>query len=732
MTTHVIGMDHTAGSSLHHHSHAATSSMMSDDPRSTGSQSQGVAPPQQQSGSGGLVLGAGPGAAPPLVLNSEAPNNLFAYLETLEPSAVAAAAAAQGTANDVHRFIATATTDDIGRREAHLIAGIASVACSRAASAAEGVVSQLRRSAARSASNTGSSIPDASPLKLISDSLSDPASPEAGQAADDLPFGALYSQPAPCLAILHALPSLAQVVLIRLMLLDGSSRDQDPGAMSGSGMPLYHAGVQEADVLSWFRLESREAVRQELARLVRLSVIIADPPLPLASQHPELFHQMQKLQNRLRRKARLITHPATTAARLNAELDSHMRPPVEPELPDRLYTVRANFRQQLISTWGDLSGAARPSGHEEAARFISARPGPLLPLHDPPVVEPGMSDHERAAIQAQERQRADIHPLFAMVTRRTLAQHARSRWAVALRHLVEASGYMSGMQWTEGGTSGSDPKADDQLTPPLISELLDKCQLLQRDSTGSLRITRRGFKFLLQDRNRQLWTLLIKYTQLAPPCGHIFEDVLTLFVQLAYMTVGRIYSCDQLTTSQNIILSDLHQLGLVYYVAQGEDEDYCNNYFFPTPLASTLLGSGLGEDASEATGDAEGFIIVESNFRLYAFTSSPLQASLLSHFATPKHSFDGLLVYQIEYASAKAAFEQDITAVDITEYLLKNSHPQSRKQEYWIPVTVAEQLEIWYQEYTADGGTGRREKFRPLEHVVYGPAGAPTSSHYSY
>jgi len=78
----------------------------------------------------------------------------------------------------------------------------------------------------------------------------------------------------------------------------------------------------------------------------------------------------------------------------------------------------------------------------------------------------------------------------------------------------------------------------------------------------------------------------------------------------------------------------LVDFGLVYIPPSA------TNQFYPTRLATTLTSDATalrsvsaGFDAAlTAASGAKGFIIIETNYRLYAYTNSPLQIAVLALF----------------------------------------------------------------------------------------------------
>lgn len=60
--------------------------------------------------------------------------------------------------------------------------------------------------------------------------------------------------------------------------------------------------------------------------------------------------------------------------------------------------------------------------------------------------------------------------------------------------------------------------------------------------------------------------------------------------------------------------------------------------------------------------EKQGFIIVESNFKVYAYTSSPLYQAILKLFMEEHYRFQNLIVGSLTRNSLKEAFKKGITA----------------------------------------------------------------------
>lgn len=286
------------------------------------------------------------------------------------------------------------------------------------------------------------------------------------------------------------------------------------------------------------------------------------------------------------------------------------------------------------------------------------------------------------------------------VTVSGLDEYARRQWEGVMGYMV--------------GTSGLGIQRDVNLSKG-VKQLLQAGHLVEiRDRR--VEITQDGFAFVLQDVGTQVWHILILYTESAEAIGMDSVEVLSFIFLLSSLELGKSYQKKHLTSNQIRTLTDLADFGIVYQ--EGPDA----NRFYPTRLATTLtsdssaLSNPISGSLSGPAGDSlsetgSGFIIVETNYRLYAYTSSPLQISLIALFTTLKYRFPNLITGKITRQSIRRAVEMGITADQIISYLSTHAHPQMRKHNIAktanpqagvppsvLPPTVVDQIRLWQLE----------------------------------
>jgi transcription initiation factor TFIIH subunit 4 len=226
----------------------------------------------------------------------------------------------------------------------------------------------------------------------------------------------------------------------------------------------------------------------------------------------------------------------------------------------------------------------------------------------------------------------------------------------------------------------------------------------QRDST--LEITSKGFQFLLMDRTSQLWIYLLNYLKYLEEKDANVVEPLTFLFHLSFCTIGKAYSSKRLTDQMEDFLQHLREAGLVYQRKRKA------GWFYATPLAISLT-IGRDDDSSSLTSIGRkhhGFISVETNFRLYAYTDSVLQLAVVSTFTDMTYRFANMTVGVVTRESVRKALQVGITSVQIIEYLKANAHEMMLKQTPIIPQVICDQLRLWELE---------RDRFQFDEGVLY-------------
>ncbi|XP_028454040.1 general transcription factor IIH subunit 4 isoform X2 [Perca flavescens] len=205
-----------------------------------------------------------------------------------------------------------------------------------------------------------------------------------------------------------------------------------------------------------------------------------------------------------------------------------------------------------------------------------------------------------------------------------------------------------------------------------LAQLLVQAGLMKSEAGEAPYITSAGFQFLLLDTASQLWYFTLQYLKTAQSRGMELVEILSFLFQLSFSTLGRDYSVEGMSESLLTFLQHLREFGLVFQRKRK------SRRYYPTRLAITLAAGVTTSSSSSSsstlasppgTGDT-GFIVVETNYRIYAYTDSELQIALVALFSEMLYRFPNVVVAQVTRESVQQAIANGITA---QQYF--SSHP---------------------------------------------------------
>ncbi|XP_068602905.1 general transcription factor IIH subunit 4 [Brachionichthys hirsutus] len=274
----------------------------------------------------------------------------------------------------------------------------------------------------------------------------------------------------------------------------------------------------------------------------------------------------------------------------------------------------------------------------------------------------------------------------------SLDRYAMERWEVVLQFMV--------------GSPCATVSQD-------LAQLLVQAGLMKSEAGEAPYITSSGFQFLLLDTASQLWYFTLQYLKTAQAKGMDLVEILSFLFQLSFSTLGKDYSVEGMSDSLLTFLQHLREFGLVFQRKRK------SRRYYPTRLAITLAAgvtttlscpSSLSNMASTpGTGDA-GFIVVETNYRIYAYTNSELQIALVALFSEMLYRFPNVVVAQVTRESVQQAIANGITAEQIIHFLRTRAHPVMLKQTPVLPPTITDQIRLWELE---------RDRLQFAEGVLY-------------
>ncbi|XP_057462157.1 general transcription and DNA repair factor IIH subunit TFB2-like isoform X2 [Actinidia eriantha] len=237
-----------------------------------------------------------------------------------------------------------------------------------------------------------------------------------------------------------------------------------------------------------------------------------------------------------------------------------------------------------------------------------------------------------------------------------LEAYAAEQWECFLLHLVSST-------QAERTTNFSSS----------MMKIFQRGLLSQRDKEAP-KLTESGFQFLLMDTNAQLWYIIREYITNSEERGLDSADLISFFLELSFHVTG-----------ERNVIKDLADLGLVK-LQQGRKE----SWFIPTKLATNLSIS-----LSDLSSRKQGFVVVETNFRVYAYSSSKLHCEILRLFSRVEYQLPNLIVAAITKESLYNAFENGIMAEQIISFLQQNAHPRVSERVPSVPENVTDQIRLW-------------------------------------
>ncbi|KAF2843145.1 RNA polymerase II transcription factor B subunit 2 [Patellaria atrata CBS 101060] len=286
----------------------------------------------------------------------------------------------------------------------------------------------------------------------------------------------------------------------------------------------------------------------------------------------------------------------------------------------------------------------------------------------------GGGNHSSFGVPINDHDRQEVSIAF-------LDDYARTQWETILYYMVGSAGTaIAGNHSISSGTK----------------TLLSIGGFVEMKLNRTV-ITQTGFTFLLQEVNAQVWSLLIVYLENAPTLNMDEVDVLSFLFMLGSLELGQAYSTANLTATQQHMLDDLNDFGIIYR------KNVQSSRFYPTRLATTLTsdaGALMSESSSfqnalRSGSESKGYIIIETNYRLYAYTTSLLQIAVLNLFTRLSTRFPNLVSGKLTKESIQRAISYGITSDQIISYLTTHAHPQMQKTVPILPPTVVDQIRLW-------------------------------------
>ncbi|CAH8842061.1 unnamed protein product [Trichobilharzia szidati] len=256
----------------------------------------------------------------------------------------------------------------------------------------------------------------------------------------------------------------------------------------------------------------------------------------------------------------------------------------------------------------------------------------------------------------------------------------------------------------------------------VVKDVLLLSNLMKCESNDTpIGITKHGFHFLLMSRQSQVLVFILHYFDYLKENSKNLVGALQFVFQLSFLCPTKCYPVDALTTAQQEVLQHMRELGLAYQRKRTAP------HFYVTPLALDVAGghtnflesksggwgpqlgvipTGVSKSSTSETNNVfsqlstssssdVGYILLETNFRLYAYTDSPLRTALLSLFSKIRARFPNLVVADITRDSVREALIRGISAHQILSFLTANAHPDMLLKMPVLPPTLTDQIRLW-------------------------------------
>ena len=308
-------------------------------------------------------------------------------------------------------------------------------------------------------------------------------------------------------------------------------------------------------------------------------------------------------------------------------------------------------------------------------------------------------------------------------SRDDLDAFAKGRWEALLLTLTGASDAFDLSARDEDWAPGKKKKAPKKLD---VGALFRAAKLIGDKEEGEEEgVTEAGFRFLLTTAREQIWLLLTQYISRFVRAAErsdamdvddaddandaddaaderLAPSVIAFLLRLTFQKPGTPYPTDRLPPAQRAVVSDLAHLGLLYPLAAPSGKEY----YAPTYLTAGLssggdAGDGVPGDGAVAANERghEGHVVVETNYRVYAYTTSAVEVEILRLFTRPDYKLPNLYVGMVTRESVLAALSGGISAEQIVRYLRQHAHPQTRKTPgAAVPTNVCDQIRLWARE----------------------------------
>jgi transcription initiation factor TFIIH subunit 4 len=305
------------------------------------------------------------------------------------------------------------------------------------------------------------------------------------------------------------------------------------------------------------------------------------------------------------------------------------------------------------------------AGHEADVELIPTFKNMLLRGTATSVAPPPRSD--RKPLLAVSGGLFETKPKFDFADPNSIpyvTEEVLDKWAISQHDKI--------LEWMLGLTTTIDPD---------IRQLLVDSHLIQMDDN----LTRDGNQFVLADRRSQIWRIVRSYLEsFRSDSAQNMISALRFLLKLGSLQFTRGHAIDTLSEVQQSLLKPFRSLGLLHFGHAG----LASGFYFPTRVVLNFFGR------SELFA-SEGWILIDTNFKITAYVKTRLQVALLRRFSLITYEMPGFTSAYISPDSFKKALDGGTSLADILGFLRANL---SALGDHKIPSNVEHQFYIWQKQ----------------------------------